>query len=464
MWKANAVDQIIIDSQKIHTAQAYDFMERLIAARDPVTRLLPLHVKTDGEKLVAVDHSASGIDMGRATAGLVMLSQLARAEGELARADKYLKVAEENYKRGKELLAEGDYFVHQRDFDDQGNLTSNAIGEHDNMSRVNPRAYAFRAAAELYCATDHENYQRDLERYFEAWVRDFHDPNPVNGGFFIHANVMDPADHREAVSFKDPGGVDSRYDGRLGLKGNDGTIYTLSAVLLQANEILGTEQTQNLVKEQLDIILGKMYRQNGMLWENYTNDWKPISADWQNLPIDAPQGQSARTSHVAIGGHTAMASQQIIEGARQLLKQGKINEAEYASYIHHALDLFQEFATQSGAIAWNIGVVHNAIRVEEPRMDHRWYQPWGNANWQQAELIQTLLRFRQESLLEDIKGPNGKTGEELLRLAEHYYVTTYPVPANYEFKDFANPDVYHRPQLALYHHEVTSQLGPKKSR
>ena len=39
-----------------------------------------------------------------------------------------------------------------------------------------------------------------------------------------------------------------------------------------------------------------------------------------------------------------------------------------------------------------------------------------------------------------------------------YYVTTYPVPANYEFKDFANPDVYHRPQLALYHHEVTSRM------
>src|SRR5262245_63169985 len=103
MWKADAVDQIIIDSQKIHTAQAYDFMDRLIAARDPVTSLLPLHVTTDGEKLVAVDHSASGIDMGRATAGLVMLSQLARAEGDIARGGKYLKVAEENYKTGKEL-------------------------------------------------------------------------------------------------------------------------------------------------------------------------------------------------------------------------------------------------------------------------------------------------------------------------------------------------------------------------
>src|SRR6185503_16122710 len=118
--------------------------------------------------------------MGRATAGLVMLSQLARAEGDLARADNYLKVAEENYKRGKELLAEGDYFVHQRDFDDQGNSTTNSIGEHDNMSRVNPRAYAFRAAAELYRATDQENYKRDLERYFGAWVRDFHDPDPAH--------------------------------------------------------------------------------------------------------------------------------------------------------------------------------------------------------------------------------------------------------------------------------------------
>lgn len=463
MWKASAVDQIIIDSQKIHTAQAYDFMDRLIAARDAVTGLLPFRIKTDGEKLVAVDHSASGIDMGRATTGLVMLSRLARAEEDLARTHKYLKVAEENYKRGKELLAEGDYFVHRRDFDDQGNPTTSAIGEQDNMSRVNPCAYAFRAAAELYRATGQESYKRDFERYFGAWVRDFYDP--ANRGFFIHANVMDPSDHKETVPLKEPGGVDSAYDGRRGLKGNDGTIYALSAVLLQANEILGTEQTQNLVKEQLDIILGKLHRQNGMLWENYTNDWKPISADWQNLPMDAPKGQGVRTSHVAIGGHTAMAPQQIIEGARQLLKQGKINEAEYASYIDQALSLFQEFATQSGAIDWNTGAVHNAIRVEEPRIEHRWYPQWGDAGWQQAELIQTLLRFRQEGRLKDIKKvPSGKTGEELLKLAEQHYVTTYPVPANYEFiKDFANPDVYHRPQLALYHHEVTSQLGPKKS-
>lgn len=458
------IDQVVIAAQKIHTTEAYTFMDRLIAARDPVTGLLPLHVKTEGEKLVSVDHSASGIDMGRATAGLVMLSVLARAEGDIARADKYLKVAEENYKRGKELLSEGDYFVHWRDFDDRGNPTTTAIGEQDNMSRVNPRAYAFRAAAELHRATGQESYKLDFERYFKDWVQDFYDADTSHGGgFFIHANVTNPSDHNEIGPFKDPGGADLRpYDGRRGVKGNDGTIYALSAVLLEANEILGTEQTQNLVKEQLDLILDKLHRQHGMLWENYTNDWKPISVGWQSQSMDAPEG--SRTSHVSIGGHTAMAPQQIIEGARQLLKQKKISETEYELYIHRAVILFQEFATQSGAIDWDKGVVHNAIRVEEPRIDHRWIQPWGDAAWQQAELIQTLLRFRQEGRLKDIKDRNGMTGEELLKLAEEYYVTSYPVPAQYEFKDFANPDVYHRPQLALYHHEVTSQLNPQKLR
>src|SRR6266849_4594054 len=57
----------------------------------------------------------------------------------------------------------------------------------------------------------------------------------------------------------------------------------------------------------------KVYRQNGMLWENYTNDWKPISVDWQNQPMETPESSSPRTSHVSIGGHTAMAPQQIIE-------------------------------------------------------------------------------------------------------------------------------------------------------
>src|SRR5262249_46189698 len=150
-----------------------------------------------------------------------------------ARADKYLTAAEENYKRGKELLVEKDYFVHRRDFDDEGNATRTDIGEPDKgegMSRVNHRAYAFRGAAELYDITRTESYRIDFERYFRAWIRDFYDP--INGGFFIHANIADPSDHKEIGSFKDAGGVDSKYNGSRGVKGNDGTIYALASVLL----------------------------------------------------------------------------------------------------------------------------------------------------------------------------------------------------------------------------------------
>ena len=460
MLKSSAVDQVIIDSQKTHREQAYDIMDHHIGAKDAITGLLPLHVKTDAGKLVAVDHTASGLDMGRTTTGLVMLSQLAASDGDTARAEKYLNAARQNYERGKELLAKQDYIVHQINFDDQGKQTTPNLGEpgksahgQDNMSRVNPRAYAFRAAAELYLATNQESYRRDFERYFHAWIRDFHDP--TNGGFFIHANLMDASDHSEMGPFKDPGGVDSSYDGLRGVKGNDGTIYALSSVLLQANDVLANEQTQNLVKEQLDIIVGRLRRQNGMLWENYASDWKPISVDWQNRPMDAPEGH--RTSHVAIGGHTAMAPQQILEGARQLLRQKRISKADYASYIDQALSLFQDFATNSSAIDWGTGAVHNGIRIEEPRTEHRVL--WSDAGWQQAELIQTLLRFREEDRLKDIKGPDGRAGEELLVLAEGHYIKEYPLPMDYSFTDFGNPDVYHRPQLALYHHEVISQLG-----
>jgi hypothetical protein len=469
MLKSRVVDKVIITAQKTHVAQAYHFLDRLIAAKDTVTGLLPVHVKTEDGKLRPVDHISSGLDMGRTSAGLVMLSKLAGAGGDPVRADRYLKVAKENYKRGKELLAVRDYFVHRRDFNDQGAPTITEVGEpnksapgEDNMSRVNSRAYAFRAAAELYLATREENYKTDFVEYFNAWIRDFYDP--TNAGFFIHGNIIDPLDHKEIDTFKYLGGVDSEYDGRQGIKGNDGVIYALSSILLQANEILGIQQVYDLVKEQLDIILRKLRWHNGLIWENYTNDWKPISVGWQNQPMDAPESQSVKTSHVAIGGHTAMAFQQIIEGARQLFKQEKLSEAEYASYIDQALSMFQEFAAQSGAIDWNTGVVHNAMRVEEPRIEHRWLRGWGDASWQQAELIQTLLRFREEDLLQDIKGPDGKTGEELLDLAEQYYFTTYAIPINYSFTEyFGNPDVYHRPQLALYHYEVISRLDSEFS-
>jgi hypothetical protein len=464
MLKPGEVDQIIIANQKAHKAEAYSLMDRLIAATDPVTGLLPVNVKTERERLVAVDHKASGLDVGRATSGLVMLSQIARADGDKVRADKYLREAENNYDRGRELLAVNDYFVHGRDFDDQGNSVTTEIGEWDksargehNMSRVNARSYAFRAAGDLYRATRKEGYRRDFERYLKKWIRDFHDP--LDGGFFIHANVLDASDHTEIGPFKDPGGVDSQYDGRRGVKGNDGTIYALSSVLLTANEILDTEQTQGLVKEQVDIVLRTFQRQNGMLWENYSNDWRPISVDPQNERLDVPESRNSRTSHVAIGGHTAMAPQQIIEGARQLLKQRQIDEAQYNSYVDESIELFHQFATGSGAIDWTTGAVHNGILVEERSVEHRWLQPWTDAGWQQAELIQTLLRFREEGRLRDIGGPNGKTGEELLELSEQHYVTTYPVPADYSFGGFGNPDVYHRPQLAYYHYEVAPRLS-----
>jgi len=426
-------------------------MDRMIEARDPVTGLLPLHFETRDGKLVATDHIAAGLDMGRQTAGLVMTAQLAALQGDKPRAERYLQAAEENYSQGQKLLADGDVFVQRRDFNEDGTVKFSERGEpgksaagEDNMSRVNPRGYAFRGAAELFLATAKPKYKDDFNRYFQAWVRDFHDP--AEGGFFLHSNLDQAGDHQERSAFKAPGGGESNYDGKAGAKGNDGTIYAMSGVLLAANEVLATPQTQQLVKEQMDLILDKFQRSNGMLWENYQADFQPLSQDWQSQPRE--DGQS---SHVAIGGHTAMASQQIIEGARQLKKQGVLDQAQYQSYIDRTVACFQDFASQSGAVDWQSGAVHNAIRVEEPDQSKRWISNWGDASWQQAELIQSLVRLKEEGRLADIHGPNGLNGQDLLLSAERHYQDRYSQSDSPSFKDyFGNPDVYHVPQVALY--------------
>ncbi|MCA9795267.1 MAG: hypothetical protein KC910_25835, partial [Candidatus Eremiobacteraeota bacterium] len=218
-------------------------------------------------------------------------------------------------------------------------------------------------------------------------------------------------------------------------------------VLLSANEVLATDQTRALVKEQMDLILDKFTRYNGMLWENYTADFTPISQDWQNQ-----NREDGVSSHVAIGGHTAMAAQQIVEGARQLHAQGAIGQAEYESYLDRGLELFQDFASNSGALDWQTGAVHNAIRVEEPDPSKRWLSGWGDAAWQQAELLQTLVRFQEVGRLGAIEGPDGQTGVDLLSKAEAHYQSAFSVPTEgYQFQDyFGNPDVYHRPQVAQY--------------
>lgn len=104
-------------------------MDRFVAAPDPVTGLLPLHVETAEQGLRATDSIASGLDMGRLTAGLVMASRLALAVGDWGRSDRYLAAAETNYARGRELLGQGDFFVQRRDFNPDGSVRWTEVGE-----------------------------------------------------------------------------------------------------------------------------------------------------------------------------------------------------------------------------------------------------------------------------------------------------------------------------------------------
>lgn len=463
-WKqaAETGKSAVAQGAAYHSAQAFEILDRLLQARDTVTGLLPLHVTTDASgNVVATDHVAAGLDMGRQTAGLVMAADVAAARGDQERAARYLAEAEHNYAQGKKLLEQGDFFVQRRTLNPDGSIASTEVGEpgksadgRDEMTRVNPRGYAFRGAAELFRATGKPEYKNDLERYFAAWVRDFHDP--VEGGFFLHANINVPGDHTERDTLLAPDGSPLQYDASRGVKHSDGTIYALSGVLLAANEVLRTPQTQSLVKESMDILLDRFTRQNGMLRENYTADFQPVSQGWQNQTR-----VNGAHSHVAIGGHTAMAPQQIIEGARQLLEQGVISQGQYDTYLRRSVELFQDFATQSGALDWERGVVFNAIRVDEPDPALRPIREWGEAGWQQAELLQTLVRFEEEGCLNQIAGPDGKNGTDLLVAAQRYYEKTYSLPANYSFNDyFGNPDVYHRPQVAQYFQQA---LGTRHS-
>ena len=85
-----------MNALQFHREQAYKVMDKFLAARDPVTGMLPLHVETREGKLEPTDHLASGLDMGRQTAGLVMTARLAASDHDDLRAGRYLLAAEQN--------------------------------------------------------------------------------------------------------------------------------------------------------------------------------------------------------------------------------------------------------------------------------------------------------------------------------------------------------------------------------
>ena len=66
------------------------------------------------------------------------------------------------------------------------------------------------------------------------------------------------------------------------------------------------------------------------------------------------------------------------------------------------------------------------------------------------------MRLEEEDRLQDIRGPQGKTGRDLLVLAEQHYEKTYALKSDYAFDGFGNPDVYHVPQVATYFQQAVS--------
>src|SRR5262249_14493415 len=123
------VDAFLRAAGQFHAHQAFAVLDRLLAAIDPVTGLPPLHVRTERGALIATDHGQSGLDSGRLPAGLVMAAEVAEAWGDRARAERYLAAAEDVWARARTLLAQGDVFVHRRDFNDDGSVKSTEVGE-----------------------------------------------------------------------------------------------------------------------------------------------------------------------------------------------------------------------------------------------------------------------------------------------------------------------------------------------
>jgi hypothetical protein len=447
--------------------EALQLAKKLAGAVDPSTGLIAMNVQAQDGKLVAKDSTNSALDAARATRGLSELA-LALVGSDRRTAKELYTAAAANWAATREHLRTADGLpIHLQTFGEGTHVGENTTNMRVNAGGLYP---ASDSATMLMLAerlgVDGSQYRAALLGETARFIENFYSPTAKT--FTYHADAV-TGSQAESDS---KNGITTDYP--LGVVGNDGAVYGLAALLIPTLRALGPDADRidtsgkaqgkrfsAIVKDQLDLISERLTFKNGALWETYAvgegGALSPIRFSWQDQPVVPPvtlaDGTTLTQSHVAIGGHTVMCAGQLAEGAAELRRLGVIDDVALGRYLDRAVTILQD-AVNHGVIDWASGVVQNANMLEVPDgyPDSR-KKPggndWGQAGWQQRELLQTLLVLRDAGRLDSLKGQNGGTGADLLRASIQATAEGFAVPKDYA-GGFGDEWRYHALQAAAY--------------
>jgi hypothetical protein len=108
----------------------------------------------------------------------------------------------------------------------------------------------------------------------------------------------------------------------------------------------------------------------------------------------------------------------------------------------------------NGVIDGQRGLVQNANMLEVPpgfpaQRTKPGGNDWGQAGWQQRELMQTLIVLYEAGRLRDLRLAGGDDGEALLKRSIATIAQNFPIPSPYT-GGFADEHRYHAPQAVAY--------------
>jgi len=468
------VPTVLTAAREYFGTQAVGLEDRLLAAVDSTTGLIAMNVKNDGGVLQPTNSDNSALDAARTTKGLAQLA-LSLAESNPDEAKKLAAAAAANWEATRKYLRTPNGLpIHLR--------TSGAtqLGENSTDRRVNADGlYPASDSADMlmlaqklgFPSAETAKYREALETDVARFLADFYKPQAKTFAYHADANTGSPAemDAKGAVTLDYPNGV----------VGNDGAVYGLAGLLIPTLKALGSDADTidtsgkaggapftAIAKAQLDLISDRFKFVNGAMWETYAakddGSLDPIRFAWQDQEVKPLVDGLPTHSHVAIGGHTAMAAGQLAEGAMELHKLGTINDAQLARYLDRSVEIISD-AVRHGVINARTGLVQNANMLEIPDgyPDQRTKpggNDWGQAGWQQRELVQTLLVLRNAGRLDQVNLPDGKNGEDLLKESLATTATGYGVPDVYA-GGFGDEWRYHVPQMAAYLQDPDRKIG-----
>ncbi|MBC7792175.1 MAG: hypothetical protein H7Z43_00575 [Clostridia bacterium] len=469
---AHALHDVLRGARRYFSTQALGFAKQLSAAVEPTSGLIAMNVERNGDAYRPTNANNSALDAARTTKGLAQLATAyAKAYGADAKTvSELFERAAANWEATRHWLRtehNGRQLpIHLRTADGiqlgEGEDATKRRVNADGLYPVSDSADMVILARELGEPT--EEYRAALIKDVQEFVRDFYNPEAKTFNYHIDANTGSSAetDTKNGLVVNYPNGI----------VGNDGAIYGLAALLIPTLKALGsdvdsiasTPSFTTIVKQQLDFIADRATFKNGAMWETYTvrglGELEPVRFAWQDAQVEPWEEGLPTQSHVAIGGHIVMAARQLAEGALELHKIDALNNAELTRYLDRATEIIN-FAVRHAVINSETGLVQNANMLEVPdgypqQRTRPGGNDWGQAGWQQRELIQTLLVLRKANRLGQIQlSPDGsQNGEDLLRAAIATTAKGFDIPDGYT-GGFGDEHRYHVPQLAAYLLELT---------